>query len=187
MVLTEEQKERIKKNRERALEIRRKKQEEKEKQEANATATATTAVATTTVVAVEKEQKANANDVSSKSKKDKEELEVELEDFEIGASEYISKSTAMKLYCLPPGTLAVCTYVEKDNPRQSKWNKMKLYERADIRKRARKRFGGLDGLIQERKRREMKRFEKDFESASDVFRTSSSTSTSTPANKKQKR
>ena len=165
MVLTEEQKERIKKNRERALEIRRKKEEERKRAAASAASSA------------EKEQRTNETKKATKPDpsttiidSEEEESDIELEDFEIDASKFVTKQEAMKMYCLPAGTLAVCKFIEKDNPRQSKWNKMKLYLRSEVRRKSRQRFHGLDGLIQERRRRENKRFEKDFESGHDVFR-----------------
>mmetsp|Transcript_24133 Transcript_24133/g.35945 ORF Transcript_24133/g.35945 Transcript_24133/m.35945 type:complete len:197 (-) Transcript_24133:313-903(-) len=188
MVLTDEQRERIKRNRERALEIRRKK--EKERQEAQTKAQAgsqTIANEGTKEVVIRvgndqaakeepseenvKQTKSNNQTHISNNDNTTEEVDegIELEDFEIGASQYVTKQQAMKIYCLPPGTLAVCSYIEKDNPRQSKWSKMKLYDRSEIRRRARKRFGGLNGLVEERRKREMKRFERDFEDSNDVF------------------
>ncbi|KAL3806321.1 hypothetical protein ACHAXA_001061 [Cyclostephanos tholiformis] len=93
-----------------------------------------------------------------------------LEDFEQDASPYISQTEAQRMYCLPLGTLAICSYIEKDNPRKSGWSKMKLYLRSEVRQRARKRFGGMDGLIKEREKRKQNRFEKDMKEMKDVFR-----------------
>jgi XPA protein C-terminus len=66
---------------------------------------------------------------------------------------FVSKKEAMQTYCLPEGTLAVCSFVEKENPRNKKWAPLKLYNRAEIRRRARERFGGLEGLVKEQQRR----------------------------------
>jgi len=159
MALTEEQQERITLNRERALGIRKRKEQEAE----------------TKIEKQEKEESIgkhvketkNANAIREKEKDEG----VELEEFEIDASPYVTKHDAMKMYCLPEGTMAVCTYEEKNNPRQPKWNKMKLYHRSEIRRRARERFGGLEGLIEERNKRDFKRFEKDFDGANDIFRS----------------
>jgi hypothetical protein len=96
--------------------------------------------------------------------------ESSLEDFEQDASPYISQTEAQRMYCIPLGTLAVCSYIEKDNPRKIGWSKMKLYLRSEVRRRARKRFGGIDGLIKEREKRKKNRFEKDLEEMKDVFR-----------------
>lgn len=96
--------------------------------------------------------------------------ESSLEDFEKNATPYISQAEAQRTYCIPLGTLAVCSYIEKDNPRKIGWSKMKLYVRSEVRRRARKRFGGMEGLIIEREKRKKKRFEKDLEETKDVFR-----------------
>ena len=95
--------------------------------------------------------------------------ESSLEEFELNAPPYITQTEAQKSYCLPLGTLAVCTYIEKDNPHKRGWSKMKLYARQEVRRRARQRFGGKAGLIQERESRKRKRLEKDLAEIKDVF------------------
>ena len=95
--------------------------------------------------------------------------ESSLEEFEHNATPYITQTEAQKSYCLPLGTLAVCTYIEKDNPHKRGWSKMKLYARQEVRRRARQRFGGKAGLIRERDSRKRKRLEKDLEEIKDVF------------------
>ncbi len=95
--------------------------------------------------------------------------ESSLEEFEHNATPYITQTEAQKSYCLPLGTLAVCSYIEKDNPHKRGWSKMKLYARQEVRRRARQRFGGKAGLIQERESRKRKRLEKDLEEIKDVF------------------
>lgn len=92
-----------------------------------------------------------------------------LEEFEQNASPYITQTEAQRSYCLPLGTLAVCSYIERDNPHKRGWSKMKLYARREVRRRARQRFGGKVGLIQERESRKRKRLEKDLEEMKDVF------------------
>lgn len=136
--LTDEQKERIKRNREQAVERRKKILEQQQQQE--------------------QQQKIEDN--------------LPLEDFEIDASPYVTATEAMKKYCLPQGTLDVCSFIEKDNPRNSKFSKMKLYMRTEIRKRARERWGGLEGLQQERRRREQNKFQKDLDDVKHVFKKS---------------
>jgi len=188
MELTEEQKERIRKNRERAMEIRRrkaeeakKKQQEEEKKETTdlkiqpqqqsnyftKTSTTSTASTSTTRRIIKNDTNNNKNGNTKKEPTDDE--DIELDDFEIDASPYVTKQEAMKMYCLPEGTLAVCAYIEKDNPRKSQWKKMKLYHRNEIRKWSRERWGSLEGLVEERRRRELKRFERDFDEVQDVF------------------
>ena len=160
MELTEEQKERIRRNRERALEIQRKRKEEQ--------------VGSWKGDDKGKGYDSLSNGVSKRQKVgecDEEEKDVEqLEDFEVGASPFVSKKEAMQIYCLPEGTLAVCSFVEKENPRNKKWAPLKLYNRAEIRRRARERFGGLEGLVKERQKRVEKRFRKDMETAKNVFK-----------------
>ncbi|KAL9189045.1 hypothetical protein ACHAXT_011535 [Thalassiosira profunda] len=92
-----------------------------------------------------------------------------LEEFELSASQYVSQTEAQRAYCVPKGTLEVCAYIEKDNPHKKGWTKMKLYHRSEVRRRARKRYGGKDGLIREREKRRRKRSEKDLEESKDLF------------------
>jgi len=94
----------------------------------------------------------------------------DLEDFERGASDLISKTEAKKMYCLPEGTLDVCKYVEKPNPRHKAWTPMKLYYRAELRQKARKRFESKEGLIEERRRRRENQLKKDMEKVKDIFK-----------------
>jgi hypothetical protein len=47
---------------------------------------------------------------------------------------------------------------------------MKLYYRVEIRRKARERHGGIEGLVAERKKRAEKRFQKDIELANEVFK-----------------
>lgn len=60
--------------------------------------------------------------------------ESSLEDFELNASSHISQTEAQSTYCIPKGTLAVCAYIEKDNPHKRGWSKVKLYVRSEMRK-----------------------------------------------------
>lgn len=165
--------ERIRRNKERALEIRRRKVEERKMKEEMMSQSRTDIQGDREETKVKKIAKQEVvasmdevNDVKVKYRGEEEE-DGNLEEFEIGASPHVTKQEAMKKYCLPQGTLEVCTFIEKDNPRQAKWSKMKLYCRDEIRRRSRSRFGGLAGLIEERRKRELKRFERDFED--DIF------------------
>jgi len=172
MALTEEQKERIRKNREKALEIQRKRREENEKKESKDNEREGK------IINPSKKQKPAEclTDITSKSTLDRNETEdhhydnVPLEDFEEGASELISKKEAMTLYCLAEGSIAVCSYEEKKNPRNPSFKPMKLYKRSEIRYRAHKRYGGLQGLVMERDKRRRRKLEKDMEEARKVFR-----------------
>jgi len=104
-------------------------------------------------------------------KHEEDEEDEDLEAFEEGAGDLVTKKEAKKMYCLPEGTLQVCAVVEKDNPRNSHWTKMKLYSRSELRRRARKRHGGKEGLIAERRNREDERFRNDIAKTKDIFKS----------------
>ena len=161
MVLTEEQKRKIQENRKRALALKKKKAEER-------------AVAEEAAAAAAKSTGHASQGPTSNNDDDSDEDNVELEDFEVGASQYVTKDEAMRKYCLPQGTLAVCSYVEKPNPRNKSWTPMRLYKRSEIRRRSRERFGGLEGLVEERRKRDKKRFANDMAETKDVFKKSKS-------------
>ena len=165
MVLTEEQKQKIKENRERALALKKKKAEERaaEKKEELEVANATKS----------NDDEALRDDNKNEDSNDEGD-NLELEDFEVGASPWVTKDEAMRKYCLPQGTLAVCSYEERPNPRKKSWTPMRLYKRSEIRRRARERFGGLEGLVEERRKRDKKRFANDMAETRDVFKKSKS-------------
>mmetsp|Transcript_17357 Transcript_17357/g.34808 ORF Transcript_17357/g.34808 Transcript_17357/m.34808 type:complete len:191 (-) Transcript_17357:1109-1681(-) len=186
MALTEEQRERIRINRERALEVKKRKAEERAKalsvggggaiddgggvspvgdhlKHGNGVASSA-GVAKALSRPAETREKCNGIGGGVGGTLD------DLEDWEVGASAHVTKEEAMRKYCLPQGTLAVCSYVEKPNPRNKGWTPMRLYERADIRRRARERFGGLEGLVEERRKRDRKRFANDMKETKDVFK-----------------
>jgi hypothetical protein len=45
---------------------------------------------------------------------------------------------------------------------------MKLYSRAEVRRRARKRYGGKTGLILEREKRKKKKYEKELKEVKEM-------------------
>lgn len=100
---------------------------------------------------------------------DNEDDTISLEEFEFNASPYISQTEAQRLYCVPLGTLAVCTYIEKPNPRSKSFTPMKLYNRSEVRQRAHVRYGGKAGLIAERERRKKNRSDKDLDEMKNIF------------------
>uniref|UniRef100_A0A7S2XPB6 XPA C-terminal domain-containing protein n=1 Tax=Attheya septentrionalis TaxID=420275 RepID=A0A7S2XPB6_9STRA len=181
MALTEEQQENIRKNRERALEIRRKREEERRRAVEGSVSTSNaepscsvggTHLLEKAETSDHKRRKVNGDtdDFVGGNEDGGEKDDIELEDFEIGASTFVTKREAMQTYCLPEGTMAVCSFVEKENPRQKGWSSMKLYDRAEIRRRARDRHGGIEGLAAERKRRAEKRLRNDLETTKDIFK-----------------
>mmetsp|Transcript_2294 Transcript_2294/g.3322 ORF Transcript_2294/g.3322 Transcript_2294/m.3322 type:complete len:173 (-) Transcript_2294:99-617(-) len=168
--LTEEQKERMRANRERALAIQR---ERKRKLEEKTNAGGSMVDGRGNLEHDDDKKKGNDGKKMKGGDDDDDEREdnLVLEDFEVDATPLVNKSEAMKTYCLPEGTLSVCECVEKDNPRHRSWKPMKLYRRSEIRRRARDRFGGLEGLVKERERRKEKQFKKDMERSRDIFKS----------------
>ena len=176
MALTEEQRKRIEENRRRALEIRNKKEAEKKE-----STISSSVFDEGGFVQENKKRKIKDNEVLGGGKKSTPQTKQStnttnndsdtesLEEFELNASQYISQTDAQRLYCVPKGTLDVCTFIEKDNPHNKSFSKMKLYLRKDVRKRAHKRFGGKQGLILEREKRRKKRNAKDLEESKNIF------------------
>jgi hypothetical protein len=167
MVLTEEQKERIRINRARALEIQRKR-----KLESAEASVASNGVAVGESGKTESSEESPRKRTGAMKADEKHDMgsDVELEEFEVAASKYVTRKEAMQVYLLPEASLRVLTWEEKPNPHNTKFAPMKLYNRAEVRRLARKRHGGLQGLIEERKRREEKRFQNDLEQAKCMFR-----------------
>jgi stalled ribosome alternative rescue factor ArfA len=170
MALTDEQRERIRKNRERALQLQKLRREtghqnddgdgsydKKRKKISNELVVENISSKSPSVDSITKKTKSSENPVEPYEE-------------EIGKSEWVTKKEAMAVYCLPEGTLAVCECKEQDNPHNKAWAPMKLYRRAEIRQRAHARYGGSAGLAMERTRRSERKFVKDFGGAKDLFR-----------------
>jgi len=190
--LTDEQKEQIRKNREKALELQKKKkrtqqtlvgnEEKKEWNEGDNTndnnhnnnnnhnTKKKQKITPQQQHTPQQQQQQQRTSSSTEEKAEKEKEDDVMEDWEIEASLYVTKKEAQSMYCLPEGTLAVCTCIEKENPRHKGFKPMKLYERKEIRQRAHRRYGGIQGLQQERKQREENRFRKDLERTKNIFR-----------------
>jgi hypothetical protein len=118
-----------------------------------------------------KKSKRNDDDHDDDDDDDSRSSKEPLEDFEMGASEYVTKTEAMAVYCLPEGTIAVCTIMDrKDNPHHTGWKPMILYRRREIRWWAHERYGGVVGLQRERLQRQEKKFQKELQQAKDVFK-----------------
>jgi len=158
MELTQEQLERIQKNQQRARELRQEKEKITKKLQET--------------IQRNEDGKETAEgiqvDPPEKIEKEKQEIEI-LEDFEVGASDFITKEQCKEQYCLPLASIDLCSFIVKENPKCPKFAPMKLFSRKEIRKRARERFGGLEGLQQERIQRQEKRLKKDMETCQHVF------------------
>lgn len=174
MALTEEQRKRIEENRKRALEIRKKREREKEEavegffvaaplQEEEGPQQKKGKVDGATLTKGDSKKQRSTNVLSGERGDDCEDSDDEsLEEFERDASAYVSQTEAQKTYCLPKGTIDVLSFTERDNPHQRGFSRMKLYSRAEVRRRARKRFDGKSGLIMEREKRKMRKYEKEL-------------------------
>merc|ERR1712003_40126 len=102
-----EQKERIRKNREKALEIQRKRREENEKIENKDNERGEIFKSSKRQKTADSFPVIKSNSISDRNTvtEDHKYHDVPLEDFEEGASELISKKEAMTLYCLPEGSM----------------------------------------------------------------------------------
>jgi hypothetical protein len=189
-VLTDEQRERIRVNRERALAKKKQREVEKEAEQvkqlqkgherANNMAfgdgdCADTDDKSKLLSSSSKRQKVETNNNNDKEdNKDKEE-DVELEEWEVDIDDNIqttiTKKEAKEIYCLPDGTLAVCETVLKDNPHHKSWSQMKLYNRKEIRRRSHQRWGGMQGLVEERERRAEKRLDGAMRKSKHIFQS----------------
>lgn len=194
MVLTEEQIERIRKNRERALQIQKERREKQEREQGKTRKNTNNGNDENNPLKKQKTTKSNdsallssssssiptttprSNPVSKTSSASEDNNGNEyhssepLEESEEGASEWVTKTEAMNMYCLPEGSMAVCSFEERENPRNPLFKPMKLYRRSEIRYRAHKRHGGLEGLVKERNRRRKRKLDKDMEAAMDIFK-----------------
>jgi hypothetical protein len=168
--LTPEQRERIRKNRERALAIQKQR-----KAQTTETQEQETLQKEENKEENKKRRNENNNDETTKQLDTKKQKvattpTLPLEEFEVEASEWVNKKEAKEMYCLPEGTLAVCEVQEKENPIHKGWTPMKLYRRTELRKYAHKRWEGMEGLIAERNQRKEKRLAKDMKEAANIFK-----------------
>ncbi|GFR44127.1 hypothetical protein Agub_g5290, partial [Astrephomene gubernaculifera] len=60
----------------------------------------------------------------------------------------ISKGNAMTLYCLTEKDLRGLGCLTKENPQKKNWSAMKLYLRAQVEERARRKYGDLEAARQ---------------------------------------
>ncbi|GMI25125.1 hypothetical protein TeGR_g7527 [Tetraparma gracilis] len=69
----------------------------------------------------------------------------------------ISQSRALDRYLLPPSALSGLDWVERENPAGHERKPIKLYEEALVKERGVARWGSLEGIEEERARREEER------------------------------
>lgn len=188
MELTEEQRERIRVNRERAFEIQKQRRKEKEeqelqqreqhhqqRQEQQENSYLDQSSDSITKIQVDRQNKNEIGNII-KTKQHDENINDEIEDWEHDVSIYVTKHDAKTIYCLPEGTISCCQIIiEKDNPKNKHFTKCKLYLRSEIRQRSYKRYGGLTGLQQERNKRQQLLHEKHIKQAQDIFNNTTTT------------
>lgn len=120
--------------------------------------------------ALERKRKRQEEEEQTKKQSKEEENNDELEDFEIDASPYVSLSQVKSVYCLPQGTIDVLEVAQtKPNPRSKSFAPLKLYHRHEVRKRAHKRWNGVQGLQQERQARANKKLKQDLKVTKNLF------------------
>lgn len=170
----------MRKNRERALEIQRKRREEKGAQAATMKKQKISSCEGGFLVTGAATQKRNtkvtskdmlrAMDGGKEDEEDSDDDGLPIEEFEEGASKWVTRHDALNVYCLPTGTLAVLRVEERENPHNKSWAPMKLYRRSEVRCRAHERWGGLEGLRKERERRREAKLAKDLMEANNIFK-----------------
>ncbi len=81
----------------------------------------------------------------------------------------ISRSDAISQFLVPEESIKSLQFMSKANPHNPGWTQMKLYLRKHVISLALERFGSLDALEIERKKREMVKFEKSLAKTDDIL------------------
>eukprot|EP00639_Heterosigma_akashiwo_P029346 CAMPEP_0194687230 /NCGR_PEP_ID=MMETSP0295-20121207/16079_1 /TAXON_ID=39354 /ORGANISM="Heterosigma akashiwo, Strain CCMP2393" /LENGTH=166 /DNA_ID=CAMNT_0039575415 /DNA_START=1 /DNA_END=501 /DNA_ORIENTATION=- len=84
----------------------------------------------------------------------------------------ITKAEVVQMFCLPEGTIKVLDFIEKENPRHGTWTPMKLFLQKQVKKYSHDRWGGLEGLLQERRRRDEKKLKNALKRTSGLLKKS---------------
>lgn len=85
------------------------------------------------------------------------------------AYDLIPKSEIISNYLLSEDSIKTLKFLNKNNPYNAGWTPMKLYLRKRVMQLSIQRFGSEEKLIQERKAREAKKFQKELEKTADTF------------------
>lgn len=83
----------------------------------------------------------------------------------------MTKGDAVAEFLLQEGTIRVMPFLERSNPRNTKYTKMKLYCRKQLRAKAYERWKGRSGLEEEVERRKKRRYENALEKMVNIFDT----------------
>jgi DNA repair protein len=81
----------------------------------------------------------------------------------------ISRGDCMSKYLIPDDALKVMRCMTKNNPHNPGWTPMKLFLKKHVLKMAFKRFGSLEALEMEKKRRETQKFERALSSTEETL------------------
>lgn len=81
----------------------------------------------------------------------------------------MTKGDAVAEFLLQEGTIRVMPFLERSNPRNTKYTKMKLYCRKQLRAKAYERWEGPEGLEEEMDRRKKRRYESALEKTVNIF------------------
>ena len=81
----------------------------------------------------------------------------------------INKSDSMARYLVPEDTMRILKFTTKKNPRNPKFADMKLYLVKHVREKSFKRWGDAQGLLNELDRREKDRFERGLKECEDAL------------------
>jgi DNA-repair protein complementing XP-A cells len=81
----------------------------------------------------------------------------------------ISRGECISAYLIPEDSLKVLKFMNKDNPHHVGWTPMKLYLRKHAVELALRRFGTLEALEDEKKKREAAKFERSLVKTDDIL------------------
>jgi hypothetical protein len=81
----------------------------------------------------------------------------------------ISGDVVKSEYLIPASSLCLMKFVERDNPRNRGWVGMKLYLRKHAREKAVKKWGSSEGLAVELEKRRSRKYKRDLLIASSTF------------------
>ncbi len=81
----------------------------------------------------------------------------------------LSKGDAVAEFLLQEGTIRVMPFLQRSNPRNTKYTAMKLYCRKQLRAKAYERWGGEEGLAEEMDRRRKRKYESALEKTVNIF------------------
>jgi len=176
MILTEGQRSRIEENKKKALEIRRSRENAQNASQPNAN--------TSELININKHEELRCDQLAKENQRCDNILTTNdmifYENFnekccmscrQLNPADYdlISRTELISEYLIPLDSIKLMKCMTKPNPHNSYWTPMKLYLRKHARLKAFDRFGGVEGLEEEVKRRKNLKFEKEFAQTKDLL------------------